>query len=241
MAFNSLLAHVSSLITSDANVGDSIPCKSDILTLRDCVKGATKEKCQGLQLDLMQCMAKYNVEATEKTRRQIGIANYNEYLRDLEDKHGKERAAEIVAEPYENLKKVEAAQMLYRIDKNQHPRGAPKTKEDLASWTHADQSRLEMGEKAYWDAVRVFGAEFGPQKADRLFGIQQEADQIADAIQRLAPGVDAKEVSKKSFAKFDELMEPVREKAPGNASVEELIKAFKVAYPTKASFDAKLA
>jgi len=43
MAFNSLLSHVASLITSEANVDDSIPCKSDILSLRDCVKGATKE------------------------------------------------------------------------------------------------------------------------------------------------------------------------------------------------------
>jgi hypothetical protein len=45
MAFNSLLAHVASLITTEANVDDSVPCKSDVLSLRDCVKGATKEVC----------------------------------------------------------------------------------------------------------------------------------------------------------------------------------------------------
>lgn len=185
-------------------------------------------------------MAKFNVDETEKVRIQIGIANYNEYLRELEGKFGKEKAAEIVAEPVENLKKVEAAQMMYRLDKNQHPKGAPKTKEDLALWTQADQSRLEMGEKAYWDSVRVFAAEFGPHRADELFRVRNDAKQVADAIQRLAPGIDAKEVSAKTFSKFDELMEPVREKTPGNPTVDDLIKAFKQAYPTKASFDAKL-
>jgi hypothetical protein len=45
MAFNSLLAHVASLITNEANIDDSVPCKSDVLSLRDCVKGATKEVC----------------------------------------------------------------------------------------------------------------------------------------------------------------------------------------------------
>ncbi len=199
------------------------------------------KKCQGLQLDLMQCMAKYNVDTTEKVRLQIGISNYNEYLRDIESKLGKEKAAEVVAEPMENLKKIEAAQMMYRIEKNQHPKGAPKSKEDLAMWTQADQSRLEMGEKAYWDAVRVFAAEFGPHKADRLFAVQKDAEQVAQAIQRLAPGVDANEISAKSLSKFNELMAPVREKAPEKANVEDLIQAFKLAYPTKASFDSKLA
>mmetsp|Transcript_66977 Transcript_66977/g.193545 ORF Transcript_66977/g.193545 Transcript_66977/m.193545 type:complete len:242 (+) Transcript_66977:58-783(+) len=241
MAFNSLLAHVASLVTSEGEVDDSIPCKSDVLTLRDCVKGASKEKCKGLQLDLMQCMAKYNVEATEKVRLQIGIANYNEYVKELEEKHGKEKAAAIIAEPMEKLKTVEAAQMMYRLEKNQHPKGAPKTTEDLANWTQADQSRLAMGEKAYWDAVRVFNAEFGPQKADQLFGIRKEADAVAAAIERIAPGTNAKEVSAKTLGKFNELMEPVRQKAPEASSVEELANAFKKVYPSKSSFDSKLA
>lgn len=186
-------------------------------------------------------MAKYNVDMTNQVRLQIGVANYNEYVKQLEEKHGKEKAAEIISEPVEKLKTVEAAQMLYRIEKNQHPKGSPKTKEDLANWTHADQVRLEKGEKAYWDAVRVFGAEFGPDKVDRLFGVQKEANQVAQAIERLAPGVSAKEISQKSLAKFEELMQPVREKSPEAKSVEDLAKAFKKVYPNKAAFDSKLA
>jgi hypothetical protein len=186
-------------------------------------------------------MAKFNVATTEKVRTQIGIANYNEYVAELESKHGKEEAAVIIAEPMEKLKTVEAAQMMYRIEKNQHPKGAPKSKEDLADWTHADQARLNMGEKAYWDAVRVVGAEFGPDKADRLFGVRKEAAEVAQAIQRLAPGTDAKEISANTLGKFNELMEPVRAKAPEAASVDELAKAFKTVYPSKAAFDAKLA
>lgn len=189
----------------------------------------------------MQCMAKYNVDTTNRVRLQIGIVNYNEYVKDLEEKYGKEKAAVIINEPMEKLKTVEAAQTLYRIEKNQHPKGAPKTKEDLANWTHADQVRLEKGEKAYWDAVRVVGAEFGPDKVERLFGIQQEANRVAQAIERLAPGTNAKDVSEKSLAKFNALMEPVRQKSPEAKSVEELAEAFKKIYPTKASFDAKLA
>lgn len=189
----------------------------------------------------MQCMAKYNVDTTEKVRMQIGIANYNEYVNELEQKYGKEGAAAIIAEPMEKLKTVEAAQMMYRIEKNQHPKGAPKSKEDLADWSHADQVRLSMGEKAYWDAVRVVGAEFGPDKTDRLFGVRKEADQVAKAIERLAPGTDAKEISAKTLEKFSELMEPVRQKAPEAASVDDLAQAFKQVYPSKAAFDAKLA
>jgi hypothetical protein len=199
------------------------------------------QKCKGLQLDLMQCMAKHNVDTTSKVRLEIGIANYNQYVKELEEKHGKEKASAIINEPMEKLRTIEAAQMLYRIEKNQHPKGAPKTKEDLANWTHADQVRLEKGEKAYWDALRVVGTEFGPDKVDRLFGIQREASKVAQAIERLAPGTDAKEISAKSLAKFAELMEPVREKSPEAKSVEELAEAFKKIYPTKASFDAKLA
>jgi hypothetical protein len=199
------------------------------------------QKCKGLQLDLMQCMARFNVDTTETVRKQIGIANYNEYVKELEEKHGKEEAAVIIAEPMEKLKTVEAAQMMYRIEKNQHPRGAPKSKVDLADWTHADQTRLNMGEKAYWDAVRVVGAEFGPDKADRLFGVRKEAHQVAQAIERMAPGIDAKEISAKTLGKFNEFMEPVRANSPEAASVDDLAKAFKKVYPSKAAFDAKLA
>jgi len=186
-------------------------------------------------------MAKHNVDVTNKARLQIGIAHYNEYVKELEEKLGKDKAAAVINEPMENLKTIEAAQVMYRIEKNQHPKGAPRTKEDLAMWTHADQVRLEKGEKAYWDAVRVVGTEFGPDKVDRLFGIQKEAKMVASAIERLSPGTDAKDISSKSLAKFAELMEPVREKTPEARSVEELAEAFKKIYPDKASFDAKLA
>ena len=181
-------------------------------------------------------MTKYYVDATEKARIQIGIANYNEYVKEMEEKHGKEKAAEIIAEPVEKLKTVEAAQMVYRLQNNQHPKGAPKTKADLASWTQADQSRLEMGEKAYWDAVRVFGAEFGAESADRLFGISKEAAQVSQAVERLAPGS-----SKVSLEKFSEILEPVRAKAPENPTVDDLAAAFKKVYPTKKSLEVKLA
>jgi hypothetical protein len=63
MAFNSLLAHVASLITSEANVDDSVPCRSDVLSLRDCVKGATKEVCGML---IVSCV----------TMGSLGRANY---------------------------------------------------------------------------------------------------------------------------------------------------------------------
>lgn len=191
-------------------------------------------------MDLMQCMAKHNVDTTEKVRMQIGIASYNEYVKEMEDKYGKEKAAAIIAEPVEKLKTIEAARMLYRIEKNQHPKGAPKTSEDVAAWTQVDQARLDMGEKAYWDAVRVVGTEFGPEVANRLFGIQKEADQVATAVQRLSPGTDVKEVSAKTLSKFNEMMEPVRKQAPEATSVDDLAKAFKKVYPSKAAFDAKL-
>eukprot|EP00934_Nitzschia_sp_Nitz4_P001957 Nitzschia sp. Nitz4//scaffold86_size83305//47973//48822//NITZ4_005263-RA/size83305-snap-gene-0.171-mRNA-1//-1//CDS//3329559253//1957//frame0 len=233
MSFNNLLSNVAGLLSSGAEVADSVPCKTDILTLRECNKGSSEQKCEGLRLDLMQCLAKFRVEATENIRFQIGIAKYNEYVQELEEKHGKEEAAAIIAEPLENLKKVEAAQLLYRLDNNQHPKGEPKTEADLASWTKADQTRFEMGEKAWWDAVRVVGTEFGAEPADRLFGTQQESKMVGEAIERLFPGASSD--PSKTLEKFGTLMEPVREQAPANASVEELAAAFKKVYPTKAS------
>lgn len=108
--------------------------------------------------------------------------------------------------PTKKLKTVEAAQMIYRIQNNQHPKGAPKTKADLASWNQADQSRSEMGENAYWDAVRVFGAEFGVESAGRLFRISKEAAQVGHAVERLAPGSSSNATS---MEKFNEILEPV--------------------------------
>jgi len=228
------------LLSSDEEISDATPCKSDVLSLRECINGASKEKCEGLRLDLMQCMAKYHVDTTEKVRMQIGIAKYNEYVKELEETHGPEKAAAIISEPAEKLKMVEAAQMMYRLENNQHPKGAPKTQADLVSWTHSDQVRLEMGEKGWWDAVKVVGAEFGPTAADRLFGVQKEAQAVSQAIERLVPGSNAKAVSAKTLEKFNDVMEPVREQAPKDATVDDLAAAFKNIYPNKASFDAKL-
>ena len=89
-------------------------------------------------------MAQYNVDKTEEVRTSIGVAKYNEYVKEMEDKHGKEKAAQIINEPSEQLKNVEAYQVLHRIANNVHPKGPPKTKDDLMKWTYADQVRLEM-------------------------------------------------------------------------------------------------
>ena len=39
MAFNRLYKHIETLIRTDEPVGDNIPCKSDILGVRECRKG----------------------------------------------------------------------------------------------------------------------------------------------------------------------------------------------------------
>jgi hypothetical protein len=39
MSFNRLMEHVDSLVKGEAEVEDKIPCKSDILSLRECGKG----------------------------------------------------------------------------------------------------------------------------------------------------------------------------------------------------------
>ena len=43
MAFNGLLATIAGFLSSDEEVPDSIPCKTDIVSLRDCVRGASLE------------------------------------------------------------------------------------------------------------------------------------------------------------------------------------------------------
>ncbi len=39
MAFNRLYKHIESLLQTDDDVADSIPCKADILSVRECRKG----------------------------------------------------------------------------------------------------------------------------------------------------------------------------------------------------------
>jgi uncharacterized short protein YbdD (DUF466 family) len=182
----------------------------------------------------MQCLAQFRVDATEKLRTKIGIANYNEYVKDLEEKHGKEKATEIIDEPMKKLKGVEAALMLHRMENNQHPKAIPKTQQEMQDWTHADQVRSEMGEKAWWESVRVVSVEFGPEKVDRLFGVKKEAETAANAIERIVPGANVMESSAKVLETFNKVMEPVREAAPEAKSVDDISAAFKKVYPTEA-------
>merc|ERR1711865_844625 len=100
--------------------------------------------------------AQFKVDTTEKIRTSIGVAKYNEYAKAMEDKHGKDKAAEIIAEPSNQLKDIEAYQVLYRLANNEHPKGGPpKTNKEIFNWSHADQVRLEMGEGEWWDSVKI--------------------------------------------------------------------------------------
>ena len=183
-------------------------------------------------------MAQFKVDTTEKIRSSIGVAKYNEYVKEMEDKHGKEKAAEIIKEPSEQLKDIEAYQVLHRIANNIHPKGPPKTKDDLVKWTYADQVRLEMGEGEWWDAVKIIGYEFGLAKADALFGLKKENDLIDAAQTRLVPGFAAKKESAFSAAK--KIEDSVKEAAPGGKSSSDFAAAFNDLYPTKDDLEAAL-
>jgi uncharacterized short protein YbdD (DUF466 family) len=183
-------------------------------------------------------MAQYKVDTTEKIRKSIGVARYNEYVKEMEDKHGKEKAAEIFNEPTEQLKDIEAYQVLHRIANNTHPKGPPKTKDDLMKWTYADQVRLEMGEGEWWDAVKIIGYEFGLAKTDALFGLKKENDLIHSAQSRLIPGFAEKKESALSAAK--KIEDSVKEAAPGAKSAADFAAAFNDLYPTKDDLDAAL-
>mmetsp|Transcript_6236 Transcript_6236/g.15175 ORF Transcript_6236/g.15175 Transcript_6236/m.15175 type:complete len:237 (-) Transcript_6236:1384-2094(-) len=236
MAFNRLYKHIESLIQTDDDVADNIPCKADILSVRECRKGG--KACDELGLDLLRCMAQFKVDETEKIRASIGVAKYNEYAKEMEDKHGKEKAAEINNEPTEQLKDIEAYQVLHRIANDKHPKGPPKTKADLMDWTYADQVRLEMGEGEWWDAVKIIGYEFGLAKTDALFGLKNENDLIDSAQKRLIPGFGDKKESAMSAAK--KIEESVKEAAPGGKYASDFAAAFNDLYPTKDDLDAAL-
>lgn len=180
----------------------------------------------------------YQVDATEKVRKNIGVAKYLEYTKYVEEKYGKEKAAEIIDGPVNQLKDVQAAQMLYRLDNNQHPKGAPKTQEDLNNWTHVDQVRLDMGEAAWWDSVKTIGAEFGTEKVERLFGLNKEIVAFQDAAERIYPGYKERQLA--SLKKANEIMQPVREADPNAKTQEEIFAAFKKVYPTEADLKAAL-
>jgi hypothetical protein len=218
--FEGFFGHIISLASNDATVEDDIPCRTDILSVRECDK-EDKTKIGGLTLDLLQCMAQYKVDVTEKLRENIGVAKYLEYTKEMEEKYGKEKAAEIIAEPTERLADAKAHQVVYRLQNNQHPKGAPKTKEDLQDWTHADQVRLEMGEKEWLDSVKVVGSEFGPESVERLFGLQKDRTEIKEAVDRVYDKLpDAKKESaleklKPKQKEFLKTMEMFREVVSG--------------------------
>ena len=127
----------------------------------------------------------YKVEVNEKLRAQIGVATYNEYVRDMEEKYGKEKAAEIINEPAEKLKNIQAFQTVWRVLNVKHPKGIPKTPEDMAGWTHVDKVRLELGEKDFMQHLQILIAEFGVMKADKLLGIQEDILHVQQAMGRL--------------------------------------------------------
>jgi uncharacterized short protein YbdD (DUF466 family) len=236
MALNRLYKHIENLIQNDEDVADSITCKADIQSVRECRKGG--KACDDLGLDLLKCMAQYKVDTTEKIRASIGVARYNEYAKEMEDKHGKEKAAEIINEPIEQLKDIEAYQLLHRIANNTHPKGPPKTKDDLMKWTYADQVRLEMGEGEWWDAVKIIGYEFGLARTDALFGLEKENDLIVSAQSRLVPGFAERKENALSAAK--KIEESVKEAAPGGKTAADFAAAFNDLYPTKDDLEAAL-
>ena len=183
-------------------------------------------------------MAEFKVDTTEKIRTTIGVAKYNEYTKEMVDKHGKEKAAEIINEPSEQLEDVKAYQVLHRIANNTHPKGVPKTKGDLMNWSYADQVRLEMGEGEYWDSVKIIGYEFGIAKADALFGLKKENDMIHSAQSRLIPGFP--ERKEKVLAAATKIQDSVKENAPGAKTAAELKAAFDELYPTNDDLKAAL-
>jgi len=236
MAFNRLYKHIENLIQTDDEVADSVPCKADILSVRECRKNG--KACDDLGLDLLRCMARYKVDMTEKIRESIGVAKYNEYVKEMEDKHGKEKAAEIIAEPTEQLRDIEAYQVLHRVANNAHPKGPPKTKEDMMKWTYADQVRLEMGEGEWWDSVKIVGYEFGLAKTNALFGLSKENELIESAQSRLIPGF--KEKKETALAAVKKIEDSVKEAAPGGKTKDDFAAAFNDLYPTSEDLEAAL-
>lgn len=279
--------HIETLIRTDDEVADDIPCKADILSVRECRKdGKVRNRsvetwkfecfvlsteltlfvlpkysillrgvlfcrnlpqnitiyvqpCDDLGLELLKCMAQYKVDTTEKIRQMMGVAKYNEYVKSMVDKYGQEKADEIIAEPVEQLKDIQAYQILHRVANNTNPKGTPpKSTDDLKNWTHVDQVRSEMGEQEWWDSVRIVGYEFGLDKVDALFGITKEKELIESAQDRLVPGM--KEKRAEVMAGLKKIEESVKEAAPGAKSHADYAAAFKDLYPTKEDLEAAL-
>jgi hypothetical protein len=168
----------------------------------------------------------------------MGIAKYNEYVKEMVEKHGEEKASEIITEPTEQLKNIQAFQVLHRKAHKMHPKGAPKTTKDVQNWTPADQVRLDMGETDWLDSVKIVGQEFGPEKVERLFGMQKEKTMLREARLRVYPG--SKEADAAAMEKAKKILATVKEAAPEAKTAPELITAFKTLYPTMADFEATL-
>jgi hypothetical protein len=183
-------------------------------------------------------MAQYKVDTTEKMRRAMGVAKYNEYVNSMVEKYGKEKADEIIGEPEEQLKDIAAYQVLHRVANNNHPKGMPKSAEDLKNWTYADQVRLEMGEKEWWDSVKIIGYEFGLDKADALFGLAKEKELIESAQDRLIPGFQEKR--EEAIVAVKKIESSIIEAAPGAKSPSDYAAAFKDLYPTKDDLESAL-
>lgn len=239
MAFNRLYKNIENLVRTNDEVADNIPCKADILNIRECRKD--EKSCDDIGLELLRCMAQFKVDTTEKIRTSIGVAKYNEYAKAMDDKHGKDKAAEIIAEPSNQLKDIEAYQVLYRLANNEHPKGGPpKTNTEIFNWSHADQVRLEMGEGEWWDSVKIVGYEFGLAKTDKLFGLSKEYEKIDSAQNRLIPGLkDRKEAALSSVKKIEG---SIREAVPpsGKNTSADFAAAFHDLYPTKEDLEAAL-
>lgn len=236
MSLNKLYKQIENLIGNNEDVADSIPCKANVLSVRECRKG--DKACDDLALDLLKCMAQFKVDATEKVRASIGVAKYNEYVKEMEEKHGPEKAASIVNEPSEQLKDIEAYQVLHRVANNTHPKGPPRTKDGMMKWSYADQVRLEMGEGEWWDAVKIIGYEFGLAKTEALFGLEKENDLIDSAQRRLIPGFAERKQNILSAAQKVE--DSVKEAAPGGKSSADFVAAFNDLYPTKDDLESAL-
>ena len=182
-------------------------------------------------------MGQFKVDTTEKIRTSMGIAKYNEYVKEMEDKHGKEKTVDIVAEPTEQLKDIEAYQVLHRLANNVHPKGGPpKTRDDIMNWTYSDQVRLEMGEGDWFDSIKIVGYEFGLPQTDALFGLSKENDKIESAQCRLIPNFQEKRNAALSAVK--KIEDSVKEAAPGGKTSADFSAAFNDLYPTTDDLEA---
>ena len=148
------------------------------------VRTSTK-KCAEGAIDLLVCKADYRVDVNEKARQQIGIAKYKEYVKEMEEKHGKEKAAALFSEPREKQQMVRDYRLLWRVMNGKHPKGGPpKTEREMAEWSRTDQVRLEMGEEAWKSNAEVVIAEFGKDKATQLLGLANEDSMVRNAFKR---------------------------------------------------------